>query len=90
MTYSSLLTPRQAEFLALTAQGFTGPQIALLSSFSPWTVKDALDEARRRLNARTLPQAVAKAIAYEEVIIDHDGFVWAPLPRKLTKLINSE
>lgn len=68
-----VLTKRQAEFLALSAQGLNQTDIAEEFCLSPWTVKNTLQGAKDRLGARSLPQAVAKAIAFDLLAIDNEG-----------------
>ena len=58
----TVLTRRQIEFLTLTSQGMGRAQIAAHCYASPWTVKAYLDSARSALGAKTLAQAVAKAL----------------------------
>lgn len=67
------LTLRQAEFLALSAQGLNRTDISKEFCISPWTVKNTLQEAKGRLGARSLPQAVAKAIAFGLIVVDQEG-----------------
>jgi DNA-binding CsgD family transcriptional regulator len=57
------LTGRQREFLVLVSEGLTRSQIAERCDVSAWTVKSTLDDARERLDAGNLPQAVMKAFA---------------------------
>ena len=72
------LSPRQVEFLAMTAMGMKKAEIALKSGKSVWTVKAYLDSARFILGARTLPQAIAIAIAFEILGLDHEGNIHIP------------
>jgi DNA-binding CsgD family transcriptional regulator len=55
-------TPRQLEVLALVAAGRTRAEIARALGLSYQTVQTHCDDARRRLKAQNLPQAVAEAI----------------------------
>lgn len=70
---STELTPRQGQCLALSAQGFDRNAIATELLISQWTVKNTLQDAKERLGARTLPQAVAKAIAFGIIVVDREG-----------------
>jgi DNA-binding CsgD family transcriptional regulator len=72
------LTYRQSQFLALTASGLKYDQIAVECFVSPKTVQEILREARSRLSARTTSHAIVLAIAYELLILDHDGNVSPP------------
>lgn len=72
------LTPRQLEFLSLTARGMQFPDIAVLCFVRPNTVQQTLDEARRRLGAKTLPQAVAIAISSDLLVLGMDGIASVP------------
>jgi len=48
-------------------------QIAQTCYSSIWTVQDDLDRARGELMAKTLQQAIARAIAYEFIALDQYG-----------------
>jgi DNA-binding CsgD family transcriptional regulator len=72
------LTYREAQFLALTAQGKQWRQIAAECFVSHRTVEHALARAREKLSATTTPQAVVRAIAYEMLILDSEGNVFLP------------
>lgn len=67
------LTSRQAQCLAFSAQGLNRKKIGEELHISQWTVKNTLEEAKTRLEARTLPQAVAKAIAFGYIFVDVEG-----------------
>lgn len=67
------LTPRQAEFLALSAQGLRHADIAATCYVSLATVSTTLEDARVRLSANTLVHAVAIAVALELLTLDSDG-----------------
>lgn len=56
------LTPRERECLTLTAMGMRMCEIAYRLSIAEVTVNVHLRSARKRLQARTLPEAVAKAL----------------------------
>lgn len=56
------LAPREAECLLWTARGKEAKVIATILDLSEYTVRSYLRTARRRLDCRTLSQAVAKAI----------------------------
>lgn len=55
------LTPRQKECLRMTAQGLTARAIALALGISVRMVRWHLQQARERLSASSLAQAVYKA-----------------------------
>ena len=55
-------TPRQLEVLALVASGKTFPEIAVILVISEQTVKNHSTDARLRLKALNLPQAVAECL----------------------------
>ena len=74
----SPLTNRQLEFLSLSAQGMRYSQIAAICFVQPDTVTKALDGARERLGARTLPQAVAIAITMDLLVLGANGIASAP------------
>jgi DNA-binding NarL/FixJ family response regulator len=67
---TSLLTKRQLEFLAYSAQGLQNPEIAEQCFISLSAVKDGLEKARERLGARTTTQAVAMAVSLELIVFD--------------------
>lgn len=54
-----LLTPRQRQIVTLVAQGATDTEIATLLRISPATATKHVQNARRRLHARTRGQLVA-------------------------------
>jgi LuxR family quorum sensing-dependent transcriptional regulator len=56
------LTPRELECLRWVAAGKTDPEIGALVALSRATVKDHVDAARRKLGARTRPQAVVRLV----------------------------
>ena len=56
-------TPRQTEVLALVASGTTFKEVASALGMSEQTVKHHALNARRRLKAQNLPQAVAEMVA---------------------------
>jgi DNA-binding CsgD family transcriptional regulator len=62
-----LLTPRQRQCLDLVRRGMTSPQIAKEIDLSRRTVDQYIDEAAKRLGARTRPQAVAEAVQRGEI-----------------------
>ena len=72
------LTSRQTEFLALIAQGMQRNQIAECCFCAPATVSKTLDNARGRLGAKTLPEAVAMAISSDLLVLGADGIAFAP------------
>jgi LuxR family transcriptional regulator, activator of conjugal transfer of Ti plasmids len=64
-----LLTPRQKQCLRWLAEGKTLSEISTLLEITLRTVNLHVSEIRMRLNANTLPQAVALAIKYGEINI---------------------
>ena len=56
-------TARQTEVLALIASGMTLAEVAAALSLSRHTVVNHMTDARHRLKARNLPQAVAEMVA---------------------------
>ena len=64
------LSARQAQCLALIAQGLTDPAIAAALSISETTVRYHVDQARRKLGAATRAHAVAMAVAQGLVDIE--------------------
>lgn len=65
-----LITRRQAQFLALLAEGHNYDEIAEEVSISRWTVKNTIVTARERLGAKTNEQAVARAVTLRLVVLD--------------------
>lgn len=63
-------TPRQIEILALCAQGNTCEQIGRILFLSPYTIKQQMQLAKRRLGAQSLPHAVALCLARGHLVID--------------------
>lgn len=59
------LTPRETQCLTWAARGKTMAETALILGITKRTVEFHLDNARTKLNAMTLSQAVAKAIRFE-------------------------
>jgi DNA-binding CsgD family transcriptional regulator len=57
----SILTPGQIHYLQLVGDGLTQSQVALAAGRSRATVYRLLNQARERLGAETLPQAIAIA-----------------------------
>ena len=74
-TNLACLTPRQVEFLALTAQGKRYSTIAEECFVEVGTVQVILAQAKERLDAVNLPQAVVKALARDLLQIDSFGNV---------------
>jgi DNA-binding NarL/FixJ family response regulator len=58
---SSALTPRQRQIVALLAQGATDAEIGSLLQISPATAHKHVQNARRRMRAKTRSQLVASA-----------------------------
>jgi DNA-binding CsgD family transcriptional regulator len=56
------LSSRELECLRWVAAGKTDWEIGKIMSLSPTTVKSHVDQARRKLGARTRPQAVARLV----------------------------
>lgn len=61
------ISSREAEILALLADGLTGEQIAKRLVLSPETVRTHIRNAMEKLDARTRTEAVVKAIELEEI-----------------------
>jgi DNA-binding CsgD family transcriptional regulator len=59
---SRILSKRQRLCLAASANGQSAKEIARIVGLTPRTVEFHLEEAKRRLNAETLPHAVALAV----------------------------
>ena len=58
------LSHRERECLVWSARGKTYAETALILGLSFGSIKSYLDTARYKLNAVTLPQATALAVAY--------------------------
>lgn len=56
-----ILSPRETRCLMWTTKGKNAAEIAMLTGINPRTVQHYLDNARQKLNAKTLPQLVAIA-----------------------------
>lgn len=63
------LTARERDCLQLAAKGHRTGRIAEKLNLAEVTVGLHLGNARRRLSARTLPEAVAKAMLYQQIEI---------------------
>jgi DNA-binding NarL/FixJ family response regulator len=61
------LSSREAQILAMWAQGLTGEQIAQRLVLSPETVRTHVRNAMEKLDARTRTEAVVKALDREEI-----------------------
>jgi DNA-binding CsgD family transcriptional regulator len=70
------LSPRERECLKWAACGRTLDEIAMILDLSHSSVKTYLDQARRKLDAVNLAQAVAGAIAFGHI----PGPRWLPEP----------
>lgn len=70
-----MITRRHAEFLAARANGDGRTDVARSFCLSEFTVDNALKEARVRLEASSLMQAIFIAIALELLVLDHEGKV---------------
>lgn len=54
----TLLSPRETMCVAWALKGRSTPETAMLTGINPRTVQHYLDNARRKLNAKTLPQLI--------------------------------
>lgn len=63
----SRLSPRERDCLSHTAKGLRHDMVAWRLGLSRATVELHLGNARRKLKARTLPEAVARALVYGEI-----------------------
>ncbi|MEN9874727.1 MAG: hypothetical protein RL186_1624 [Pseudomonadota bacterium] len=63
------LTPRQREVVTWLARGLTTDEIGEILGTSGRTVAHQLDEAKRRLHARTLASLVAEAVLNGEIAL---------------------
>jgi LuxR family transcriptional regulator, quorum-sensing system regulator CciR len=61
------LTPRQREVVTWLARGMTSAEIGDLLGTSPRTVAHQIEDAKRRLGARTVASLVAEAIIRDEI-----------------------
>ncbi|GGY92818.1 helix-turn-helix transcriptional regulator [Novosphingobium colocasiae] len=68
VSVSSGLTPRERECLALIAQGHRVAHIAHQLGVASVTVEFHLKHARTKLDARTLPHAVALALTSGQIV----------------------
>jgi LuxR family transcriptional regulator, quorum-sensing system regulator SdiA len=59
------LTPRETDVMSFSAGGMTQKQIADHLQLSPKTIANTLDRARKKLDAVSTMEAVAKALIYE-------------------------
>jgi DNA-binding CsgD family transcriptional regulator len=69
LTHDYILTPRQREVVDLLAQGLNTFEISENLGTSPRTVAHQIEEAKRRLNAPTLPALVVQATLRGEVML---------------------
>lgn len=69
------LTPHQAEYLAMYANGLRIAEIAEKHVISRWTVVNTLKAARERLEANNTARAIVCAIASGQLALDHLGRV---------------
>jgi len=67
LSSDSVLTHRQQECLKWSARGKTMSEIGTILGISERTVLFHLQDARRRLDAQTITQAVAMAIHLKEI-----------------------
>ena len=70
--HETFFTPRQLEFLAMSAEGFTVQEVADAFFVAPDTVKEALGDARRRAGARNTTHLVAIAMAAGRIAYRED------------------
>jgi DNA-binding CsgD family transcriptional regulator len=66
---SHRLTPRQREVVTWLARGKTTEEVGEILGTSGRTVGHQLDDAKRRMRARTLPALVAEALAHGEIAL---------------------
>jgi DNA-binding CsgD family transcriptional regulator len=59
------LTPREIDVMSFSAGGMTQKQIAEHLHLSPKTIANTLDRTRKKLDAVSTMEAVAKALIYE-------------------------
>ncbi len=59
------LTPRETDVMSFSAGGMTQKQIAEHLKLSPKTIANTLERARKKLDAVSTMEAVAKALIYE-------------------------
>ena len=59
------LTPRERDVMSFSAGGMTAKQIAEHLNLSPKTISHALERARKKMEAVSTMEAVAKALIYE-------------------------
>ena len=59
------LTPRERDVMSFSAGGMTAKQIAEHLGLSPKTIHHALERSRKKLEAVSTMEAVAKALVYE-------------------------
>lgn len=72
------LTKKQAEYLAESAKGKTYEEISDIFYVTVDTVTRSIAEARKRSETKTTLQCFARAVAREEIGIDHEGLVFIP------------
>ena len=75
---SSVLTTRQREILGLLARGLTGDEIARRLYLSGETVRTHVRNAMERLGAHTRGQAIALAVARQEIVAPEEPRVASP------------
>ena len=59
------LTPREKDVMSYSAGGMTAKQIAEHLALSPRTIAHTLERARKKLEAVSTMEALAKALVYE-------------------------
>lgn len=69
--YKSRITQRQREIIDLLAQGYKQGEIAKLLGISSSTVFNLTNEARERMNCRTVAELVAESILCGEIEKSH-------------------
>jgi DNA-binding NarL/FixJ family response regulator len=77
---AAALTPRQRQIVTLIAQGATDAEIALLLNISQSTAHKHVQNARRRLHAKTRSQLVAACRNLASTGTDAAGAVGSSLP----------
>jgi DNA-binding NarL/FixJ family response regulator len=63
----SVLSRRESQVLGLLSEGLTGEEIAADLFLSPETIRTHIRNAMSKLQARTRPEAIAKALAAREL-----------------------
>lgn len=69
------VTPRQAEILALHAKGMTLVEVSEVLHYSYITIRKDMEDAKRRLCASTLAEAVVAAWRQGNIRVDDNDVV---------------